>query len=337
MQGRCKTFDAAADGFVRGEGCGMVVLKRLAEAEADGDPIWAVIRGAAVNQNGAAAGPTLPYGPAQERVIEAALLQAGVQPSDVDYLEAHGTGSELGDPIEVQSAAAVYGRARDGDRPLLIGSVKTNIGHLESAAGVAALIKVVLAMRHGLIPKHLNFRNPNPHLDWDRLPVRVVSEAMNWPSTQERQPLAGVSAFGISGANAHVIVEGYGSPNGDSPAPEGAPLPVIVSAPDAIAALPQPGDGLAARETRLLPLSGKSAASLRNLAGRYLAWLDEREPALASDEAASGIRRYADMAWTAGTGRSHFDYRAAVTFSRIAGRFATVCRRWQRRTRSPSP
>ena len=312
MQGRCKTFDAAADGFVRGEGCGMVVLKRLADAEADGDPIWAVIRGAAVNQNGAAAGPTLPYGPAQERVIEAALLQAGVLPSDVDYLEAHGTGSELGDPIEVQSAAAVYGRARDGDRPLLIGSVKTNIGHLESAAGVAALIKVVLAMRHGLIPKHLHFRDPNPHLDWDRLPVRVVSEAMNWPSTQERQPLAGVSAFGISGANAHVIVEGYGSPSGDSLAPEGAPLPVILTVPDAAAALPQPGDGLSARGTRLLPLSGKSAASLRNLAGRYLAWLDEREPSLASDEAASGM--LADMAWTAGTGRSHFDHRAAVTF-----------------------
>ncbi len=313
LQGRCKTFDAAADGFVRGEGCGMVVLKRLAEAEADGDPIWAVIRGAAVNQNGAAAGPTLPYGPAQERVIAEALLQAGVQPSDVDYLEAHGTGSELGDPIEVQAAAAVYGKGRDGDRPLLIGSVKTNIGHLESAAGVAALIKVVLAMRHGLIPKHLHFRDPNPHLEWDRLPVRVVSEAMDWPSTQERQPLAGVSAFGISGANAHVIVEGYGNPNGESLAPEGAPLPAIVSVPDAAAALPQPGDGLAARGTRLLPLSGKSVASLRNLAGRYLAWLDEREPALASDEAASGPA-LSDMAWTAGTGRSHFDYRAAVVF-----------------------
>ena len=313
QQGRCRTFDAAADGFVRSEGCGMVVLKRLTEAEAEGDTIWAVIRGAAVNQNGAAAGPTLPYGPAQERVIEEALLQAGVQPSDVDYLEAHGTGSELGDPIEVQAAAAVYGKERDGDRPLLIGSVKTNIGHLESAAGVAALIKVVLAMRHGLIPKHLHFRDPNPHLDWDRLPVRVVSEAIDWPSVQDRQPLAGVSAFGISGANAHVIVEGYGSPNGESLAPEGAPLPVIASMPDSTAALPQPGNGLAARESRLLPLSGKSAASLRNLAGRYLAWLDEREPALASDEAASGPT-LSDMAWTAGTGRSHFDHRATVTF-----------------------
>ena len=313
QQGLCKTFDAAADGFVRSEGCGMVVLKRLAEAEADGDRIWAVVRGAAVNQNGAAAGPTVPNGLAQERVIEEALAQAGVQPADVDYLEAHGAGSELGDPIEVQAAAAVYGRARDGERPLLIGSVKTNLGHLESAAGVAALIKVVLAMRHGLIPKHLHFRDPNPHLDWDRLPVRVVSEATDWPSAPDRPPLAGVSAFGISGANAHVVVEGYGNP-GDGPSdPEGVPLPVAAPLTDTVAELPQPGDGLAARGTRLLPLSGKSAQSLRKLAERYLEWLEKREPALAADGAASGPA-LSDMAWTAGIGRSHFDHRAAVPF-----------------------
>ena len=313
QQGRCKTFDAAADGFVRSEGCGMIVLKRLAEAEADGDRIWAVIRGAAVNQNGATAGPTTPNGPAQERVIEEALSQAGVQPSDVDYLEAHGAGSELGDPIEVQAAAAAYGRGRDGERPLLIGSVKTNVGHLESAAGVAALIKAVLAMRHGLIPKHLHFQQPNPHLDWDRLPVRVVSEATRWPSTPGRPPLAGVSAFGISGTNAHVVVEGYPSPDRDSPAPDGVPKPVPVSMPDTLAELPQTPDGLAARGTRLLPLSGKSASSLRELAERYLAWLDERESLLASDGAASGPA-LSDMAWTAGVGRSHFDHRAAVAF-----------------------
>ncbi len=307
QQGRCKTFDASADGFVRSEGCGMVVLKRLAEAEADGDRIWAVIRGAAVNQNGAAAGPTVPNGPAQERVIEDALAQAGVRPADVDYLEAHGGASELGDPIEVQAAAAVYGRARDGERPLLIGSVKTNVGHLESAAGVAALIKVVLAMRHGLIPKHLHFRNPSPHVDWDRLPVRVVSEATDWPSAPDRPPLAGVSAFGISGTNAHVVVEGYGNPGGGPPDPEGIPLPVAAAEP------PQPGEGLAARGTRLLPLSGKSAPSLRKLAERYLVWLDERETALAADGAASGPA-LSDMAWTAGVGRSHFDHRAAVPF-----------------------
>ena len=307
LQGRCRTFDAAADGFVRGEGCGMVVMKRLAEAEADGDRIWAVIRGAAVNQNGATAGPTVPNGPAQERVIAEALSQAGVRPSEVDYLEAHGAGSELGDPIEVQAAAAVYGRERDVDRPLLMGSVKTNIGHLESAAGVAALIKAVLAMRHGRIPKNLHFRDPSPHLDWDRLPVRVVSETMNWPSATDRPPLAGVSAFGISGTNAHVIVEGYDSPNSASPSPQGVPQPVAVSA------LPQPDTGPGAHGTRLLPLSGKSAASLRKLAERYLAWLDEHEPTLAPDEAASGAV-LSDIAWTAGIGRSHFDHRAAVAF-----------------------
>ena len=314
--GRCKTFDAAADGFVRSEGCGMVVLKRLAEAEADGDRIWAVIRGAAVNQNGATAGPTAPNGPAQERVIEEALSQAGVEPSDIDYLEAHGAGSELGDPIEVQAAGAVYGRGRDSERPLLIGSVKTNIGHLESAAGVAALIKVVLAMRHGLIPKHLHFEDPNPHLDWARLPVRVVSEATDWPGAPDRPPRAGVSAFGISGTNAHVVVEGYGTPNDASPDPDGAPQHVAVAPPDAVEALPQADEadnGLAARETRLLPLSGKSAASLRKLAQRYLEWLDERGSAPASDAADSGSV-LADMAWTAGVGRSHFDHRAAVVF-----------------------
>ena len=312
-QGLCKTFDASADGFVRSEGCGMVVLKRLEDAEADGDRIWAVIRGAAVNQNGAGAGPTVPNGPAQERVIEQALSQAGVSPADVDYLEAHGAGSELGDPIEVQAAAAVYGAGRAKDRPLLVGSVKTNIGHLESAAGVAGLIKVVLAMRHGQIPKHLHFRNPNPHVDWDRLPLRVASEATDWPREPGRPPLAGVSAFGISGTNAHVVVEGYGSPDDASPDPDGAPQAVPVCLPDAIAGLPQAEECPAARVTRLLPLSGKSDAALRKLAEQYLAWLHERKSALASDCAASDPV-LSDMAWTAGAGRSHFDHRAAVVF-----------------------
>ena len=312
--GRCRTFDAAADGFVRSEGCGMVVLKRLGEAEADGDRIWAVIRGAAVNQNGVSAGPTVPNGPAQERVIDDALSQAGVPPTDIDYLEAHGAGSALGDPIEVQAAAAVYGRGREKDRPLLIGSVKTNIGHLESAAGVAGLIKVVLAMRHGVIPKHLHFQEPNPHLDWDSLPVRVVSEMTDWPRRPDRPLRAGVSAFGISGTNAHVVVEGYGSPDNASPRPDGAPQPVAVPRPEAAAGPLQADGALAARGRRLLPLSGKSGASLRKAAERYLAWLDEREPVLAADGMATDPV-LSDMAWTAGTGRSHFDHRAAVVFA----------------------
>ncbi len=171
--GRCKTFDAAADGYVRGEGCGVVVVKRLDDAIRDGDRIRAVIRGSAVNQDGASGGLTVPNGVAQQRVITEALERAGVVAGDVGYLEAHGTGTSLGDPIEVQAAAAVLGDGRDPSRPLLIGSVKTNIGHLEAAAGIAGVIKVILSLEHEVLPKHLNFRNPSPHIPWDQLPVRV--------------------------------------------------------------------------------------------------------------------------------------------------------------------
>ena len=302
--GRCRAFDAAADGFARGEGCGMVVLKRLSEAEADGDRIWGVIRGSAVNQNGASAGPTVPNGPAQERVIEEALARGGVVPAEVDYLEAHGSGSGFGDPIEVQAAAAVYGKEREADRPLLIGSVKTNIGHLEPAAGVASLIKTVLAMKRGVIPKNLHFQEPNPHLDWDQLPVQVVSAMTDWPRHDGRPPRAGVSAFGISGTNSHVVVEGYGEANGGMQLAAGSARPVAVALPESVADLPEAEE----RRTRLLPLSGKADGALRDLAGCYLSWLDE------CDEEAM----LADMAWTAGVGRSHFDYRAGVVFGDAA-------------------
>ena len=318
-EGVCRTFGSDADGFVRGEGCGMVVLKRLSDAEADGDRIWAVIRGSAVNHNGAAAGATVPNGPAQERVIVQALSQAGFAPSEVDYLEAHGAGSELGDPIEVKAAAAVYGKGRTADRPLLIGSVKTNIGHLESAAGVASLIKTVLAMSRGTIPRHLNFRTPSPLIEWDRLPVRVTEEATDWPSVPDRPPRAGVSAFGISGVNAHVVLEGYGAANGiaangaGAPAPAGSARPVTVSLPEVVVASAQDADALTARETRLLPLSGKSQDALKALADRYLSWLDEHAGEASSDLAASDPL-LSDMAWTAGVGRSHLEYRAGVLF-----------------------
>ena len=317
--GRCRTFDAAADGYVRSEGCGMVVLKRLAEAEADGDRIWAVIRGAAINQNGASAGPYVPNGSAQQQVIEEALSQAGVLPSDVDYLEAHGAGSALGDPIEVNAAAAVYGRERNADRPLLIGSVKTNIGHLESAAGVASLIKVVLAMRHGAIPKNLHFRDPNPHLDWDRLPLQVVSETTEWPLSPGRPSRAGVSAFGISGTNAHVVVESYGAPSRIAAVPAvgqwaaGSPQQVAIDLPDALAGQPQSEEDFAPRGARLLPLSAKSRAALRDLARGYLAWFDARMETLPEEEAASSPL-LADMAWSAAVGRSHFERRAGAVF-----------------------
>ena len=321
--GLCKTFDAGADGFVRGEGCGMVVLKRLADAEADGDRIWAVIRGSAVNQNGAAAGATVPNGPAQERVIEQALARAGVAPAEVDYLEAHGAGSAFGDPIEVQAAAAVYGRGRAEDRPLLMGSVKTNIGHLESAAGVASLIKTVLAISRGTIPRHLNFHTPSPLIEWDRLPVRVTGEPTDWPQDPGRPPRAGISSFGISGVNAHVVLEGYGTDNGVAAEREGAPSPagpvrrVAASLPGPAADVPAGGDGLAARAARLLPLSAGSEAALRALAGRYLEWLDGRAGELASADSVSGSL-LSDMAWTAGVGRSHLPWRAGLVFGDAA-------------------
>ena len=320
-RGRCNAFAAGADGFVRGEGCGLVVLKRLREAEADGDRVWGVIRGSAVNQNGASAGPTVPNGPAQERVIEQALARAGVAPAEVDYLEAHGAGSDLGDTIEVQAAAAVYGRGRAAERPLLIGSVKNNIGHLEPAGGIAGLIKAVLAMNRGVIPPQLHRSELNPNLDWERLPVRVNTELTEWPRYSARPPRAGVSALGISGANAHVVVEGHGGPGGGLTGaatrcwPAGPAQHVAVKVPEWLADGPLDGPPVekepAPRGARVLPLSGRSDAALHALAARYLTWLDERAEELATDGAGALL---ADMAWTAGVGRNHFAHRAAVVF-----------------------
>ena len=307
--GRCRAFDAAADGFPRGEGCGMVALKRLRDAESDGDRIWGVIRGSAVNQSGASAGPTVPNGAAQQAVMEAALARAGIAPAEVDYLEAHGNGSVMGDPIEVQAAGAVYGKGRASGRPLLMGSVKTNVGHLETAAGVAALIKTALAMNRGVIPRHLHFENPTPVADWDRLPVRVTAEATEWPTRPDRPARAAVSAFGVSGANAHAVVESYGTPNGS---PMGRGVPVAVSAAAAGEETPGAAGAPAGRGTRLLPLSAKSDAALRALARTFLGWLDEARAGLTSGNAADPL--LSDLAWTAAVGRSHFDIRAGVVF-----------------------
>ena len=313
--GRCRAFDADADGYVRGEGCGVVVLKRLGRAEADGDRIWGVIRGSAVNQNGFGADLLAPSGAAQQRVIVDALAQAGVSPADVDYLEAHGIGSKLGDPIEVEAAAAAYGKGRDAGRPLLIGSVKANIGHLESASGIAGLIKVLLAMRRGAIPRQLNFRTASPLVEWDRLPVEVVTETTPWPSHPERPCLAAVSAFGLSGTNAHAIVEGY-EPEDAAGAPWSASGPaqqVTVPAPPSAGDPELSEEGCAERRSRMLPLSGKSDAALVELAQRYLSWLD-RDAGQSGADAGAAAAAVADMAWTAGAGRSHFDHRAAVVF-----------------------
>ena len=270
--GRCKTFDAAANGYVRGEGCGILVLKRLSDAEADGDRIWGVIRGTALNQDGASQGLTVPNGEAQQQVIADALAWAGVEAADVDYVETHGTGTPVGDPIEAEATGMAYRAGRD--RPLLIGSVKTNLGHLESAAGAASLIKVMLAMKRGVIPSHLNFRDPNPEIPWERLPLQVTAEPMGWPRRGDRPPLAGASGFGWSGTNAHVVVEGYGVPDaaeGEDPQRwlVGRSRPVAIDTAAGVggtAAATAPS----ARPARLLPLSAKTGDALRETAARYV-------------------------------------------------------------------
>ena len=312
--GQCKAFDASANGYVRGEGCGVVVLKRLSEAEADGDRIWGVIRGSAVNHGGASVGLTVPHTPALEKVIEAALSEAGVAPSEVDYLEAHGTGTAVGDPIELNAISAVYGRGRRADRPLLVGSIKTNVGHLESAAGIAGLIKAALVMQRGVIPKHLHFQAPTPAVDWDRMPLQVTSTMMDLPE-RGRPRRAGVNSFGISGTNVHLVVEEHCAPDeGPYSRSQAAGAPYEVSVPAAaVADLALPERGLQRRETRLLPLSGKSEVALRELAQRYLAWLNGHSAELASAGAAADPL-LSDMTWTAGVGRSHFDHRAGIVF-----------------------
>ncbi|MEZ4684421.1 MAG: polyketide synthase, partial [Caldilineaceae bacterium] len=198
--GRCKTFDAAADGFGRGEGCGVVVLKRLSDALADGDPILAVIRGSAVNQDGRSSGLSAPSGPSQQEVMQQALRVAGVKPEQVGYIEAHGTGTTLGDPIEIGAINALFGKRTD---PLWVGSVKTNFGHLEGAAGIAGLIKLVLSLHHGEIAPHLHFQHPNPYIDWEDSPVQVPTERTPWPGGER---IGGISSFGISGTNAHIVL-----------------------------------------------------------------------------------------------------------------------------------
>lgn len=275
--GRCKTFDASADGYVRSEGCGVVVLKRLSEAIADGDPVLAVLRGSAVNQDGASNGLTAPNGLSQEAVIRTALADAGVPPSAVSYVEAHGTGTSLGDPVEVSSIANVYGQGRDGDNPLIIGSVKANIGHTEAAAGMAGLIKVILAMCHRHLPMQPNFRKLNPLICLDTIPARIPVAGIDWKTRSGSRLLAGVSAFGFSGTNAHIVVE---------EAPEVSA--VRTNTPE--------------RSLHLLTLSAKSASALTRLSEKYVAFLDESVPE----------ERLADICHTANAGRTHFNQRIGI-------------------------
>ena len=226
--GRCKAFDASADGFVRSEGCGVLVLRRLSDAVAHGDRVLALVRGSAVNHDGASGGFTVPNGRAQEAVIRKAVR--GVAPADIGYREAHGTGTALGDPIEMKALAAALGEGRDAGHALLVGSAKSCIGHAESAAGVAGVIKVVLALQHEEIPPHLHFRNPSPLIPWSELPVAVCRDRVPWP-LGDKPRLAGVSAFGASGTNAHLIVEEAPEAVPVKPATTDRPLhPMVLSA-----------------------------------------------------------------------------------------------------------
>ncbi len=234
--GRCKSFDERADGFVRGEGCGVVVLKRLSDAQADGDPILAVIRGSAVNQDGHTNGLTAPSGLAQQSVIRQAFADAGIQPGAASYVEAHGTGTPLGDPIEVEALAAVVGRPEPDGGACVLGSVKTQVGHLEGAAGIAGLIKTVLALQHGEIPANLHFTRLNPHIDLSGTRLRIASAPTTWRSTGPR--VAGVSSFGWSGTNAHVVLEQAPTPAPITDEPWARPwlLPISAHTPQALAA-----------------------------------------------------------------------------------------------------
>jgi acyl transferase domain-containing protein len=277
--GRCKTFDESADGFVRSEGCGMVVLKRLSDAVADGDRILALIRGSAVNQDGASSGFTVPNGLAQEAVIRQALRFAGVEPSAVSYVEAHGTGTSLGDPIELEALDAVLGDGRAPDRPLIVGSVKTNLGHLESAAGMAGLIKVVLSLQHDEIPPHLHFTKLNGRASFRGTPPIVPTSAMPWPLDRPR--IAGISSFGISGTNAHVIVE-------EAAAVQRAEPPVD-------------------RPVHILTISARTQKALEDLVGRW-------QQRLSSSNSPS----LADAAFTSNAGRGHFAHRLALVAASVA-------------------
>jgi len=276
--GRCKTFDAVADGFVLGEGCGMVVLKRLSEAIADGDSILAIIRGTAVNQDGRSNGITAPNKLAQQAVIRKALANAGVEPHRVSYVETHGSGTSLGDPIEVEALVAALGEGRSPDQRIMMGAVKTNIGHLAGAAGIAGLIKTVLALQHKEIPAHLNLKELNPHVCWERMPVMIPTRPVPW-STKSGSRVAGVSSFGWSGTNAHIVLE-------EAPAVEASET---------------------CRPYHVLTLSAKTESALERMTDNLVVHLKQHSH-----------ENLADIAYTCQVGRSALSHRRVLVCHDLA-------------------
>ncbi|MFF1465893.1 type I polyketide synthase, partial [Streptomyces sp. NPDC058330] len=295
--GRCKTFAASADGMGVAEGAGVVVVERLSDARRNGHKVLAVVRGSAINQDGASNGLTAPNGPSQQRVIRAALTNARLSASDVDVVEAHGTGTPLGDPIEAQAVIATYGQNRPEGRPLWLGSVKSNIGHTQQAAGMAGIIKMVLALQNKYIPATLHADEPTPHVDWTAGDVRLPADAVPW-SADDRVRRGGVSAFGMSGTNVHIILE-------EAPADDAEQLEALAEDGDsAEAALDESADEVEALPalsvlesagTGAWVVSGRSAQGLAGQAGRLREWVSAR----------AGLAPV-DVAWSLAATRSVF-------------------------------